>query len=69
MFCLQRHVSGGMHWRMKFRFNNKENIFSRQVSRGYARSSTAKPISNNALLCAIRTMDSNGKMTGHGFMD
>ena len=29
--------------------------------------STAKPISSNALLCAIRTMGYNGKMTGHGF--
>jgi integrase len=28
--------------------------------------STAKPISSNALLCAIRTMGYNGKMTGHG---
>lgn len=29
--------------------------------------STAKPISNNALLSAIRTMGYMGKMTGHGF--
>lgn len=29
--------------------------------------STAKPISSNALLCAIRTMGYNGRMTGHGF--
>lgn len=29
--------------------------------------STAKPISSNALLCAIRTMGYMGKMTGHGF--
>lgn len=29
--------------------------------------STAKPISSNALLCAIRTMGYQGKMTGHGF--
>ncbi|NOZ97317.1 MAG: integrase arm-type DNA-binding domain-containing protein, partial [Gammaproteobacteria bacterium] len=29
--------------------------------------STAKPISSNALLCAIRTMGYNGKMTAHGF--
>lgn len=29
--------------------------------------STAKPISNNALLSAIRTMGYTGKMTGHGF--
>ena len=29
--------------------------------------STAKPISSNALLCAIRTMGYHGKMTGHGF--
>ncbi|MFC4952542.1 tyrosine-type recombinase/integrase [Acinetobacter puyangensis] len=29
--------------------------------------STAKPMSSNALLCAIRTMGYNGKMTGHGF--
>ena len=56
-----------MHWCVKFRFNNKENIFSMHVSRNYARSSTAKPISSNALLCAIRTMGYNGKMTGHGF--
>lgn len=29
--------------------------------------STAKPLSNNALLSAIRTMGYMGKMTGHGF--
>lgn len=29
--------------------------------------STAKPLSNNALLSAIRTMGYTGKMTGHGF--
>ena len=29
--------------------------------------STAKPMSSNALLCVIRTMGYNGKMTGHGF--
>lgn len=29
--------------------------------------STAKPLSNNALLSAIRTMGYSGKMTGHGF--
>lgn len=29
--------------------------------------SIAKPLSSNALLCAIRTMGYNGKMTGHGF--
>ena len=29
--------------------------------------STAKPLSNNALLSAIRTMGYAGKMTGHGF--
>ena len=29
--------------------------------------SIAKPISSNAILCAIRTMGYNGKMTGHGF--
>jgi len=29
--------------------------------------STAKPLSSNALLCAIRTMGYKGKMTGHGF--
>ncbi len=29
--------------------------------------SKAKPLSNNALLSAIRTMGYNGKMTGHGF--
>ena len=29
--------------------------------------STAKPISSNALLCAIRTMGDNGTMTGPGF--
>lgn len=29
--------------------------------------STAKPMSSNALLCAIRTMGYQGKMTGHGF--
>ena len=29
--------------------------------------SIAKPFSSNALLCAIRTMGYNGKMTGHGF--
>ncbi|MEG0406455.1 MAG: integrase arm-type DNA-binding domain-containing protein [Acinetobacter sp.] len=28
---------------------------------------TAKPMSSNALLCVIRTMGYNGKMTGHGF--
>jgi hypothetical protein len=26
-------------------------------------------MSSNALLCAIRTMGYNGKMTGHGFVD
>ena len=29
--------------------------------------STARPMSSNALLCVIRTMGYNGKMTGHGF--
>lgn len=29
--------------------------------------STAKPMSSNAILCVIRTMGYNGKMTGHGF--
>ena len=29
--------------------------------------STAKPLSSNALLCAIRTLGYAGKMTGHGF--
>lgn len=29
--------------------------------------STAKPMSSNALLCAIRTMGYQGRMTGHGF--
>ena len=29
--------------------------------------SIAKPMSSNALLCVIRTMGYNGKMTGHGF--
>ncbi|MCG2573456.1 integrase arm-type DNA-binding domain-containing protein [Acinetobacter sp. ME22] len=29
--------------------------------------SNAKPMSSNALLCVIRTMKYNGKMTGHGF--
>ena len=29
--------------------------------------STAKPMSSNALLCAIRTLGYAGKMTGHGF--
>ena len=29
--------------------------------------STAKPLSSNALLCAIRTLRYAGKMTGHGF--
>lgn len=29
--------------------------------------STAKPLSNNALLSAIRTMGYTGKMKGHGF--
>jgi len=38
---------------------NKQHVFHNY--------STAKPISSNALLCAIRTMGYNGKMTGHGF--
>jgi len=38
---------------------NKQHVFYNY--------STAKPISSNALLCAIRTMGYNGKMTGHGF--
>lgn len=29
--------------------------------------STAKPMSSNGILCVIRTMGYNGKMTGHGF--
>ena len=29
--------------------------------------STAKPMSSNAILCVIRTMGYNGRMTGHGF--
>lgn len=29
--------------------------------------SKAKPMSSNAILCVIRTMGYNGKMTGHGF--
>ena len=29
--------------------------------------STAKPMSSNAILCVIRTMGCNGRMTGHGF--
>jgi len=31
--------------------------------------STAKPMSSNALLCVIRIMDYNGKMTDHGSRD
>ncbi|OAL77313.1 integrase [Acinetobacter sp. SFB] len=38
---------------------NKQHVFYNH--------STAKPMSSNALLCVIRTMGYNGKMTGHGF--